>query len=133
MGAGRPRGHQRPAADPEDPPATTAGTSLVNQTKTNGALFRQLAVGADIPLADSLKYNSPGLNLATNNPTRVFPDMGQILADNTNAATGRCPTRRRPPATVPVRDPRVLLGVAADDRLGRLPQRPHDDVPPDGA
>ena len=25
------------------------------------------------------------------NPTRVFPDMAQILAGNTNAATGTCP------------------------------------------
>jgi hypothetical protein len=69
---------------------TTAGTPLASQTKTNGALFRQFGVATDIPLADSLKYNSPGLNLATTNPTRTFPDLGQILADNTNARTGRC-------------------------------------------
>ncbi len=96
-----PAGISGPPPTPEDPPATTAGTSLVNNTKTNGALFRQLAVGADIPLEDSLKYNSPGLNLATNNPTRVFPDMGQILSNWTNAETGRCPAA---PATgaVPV-------------------------------
>ena len=96
-----PAGISGPPPTPEDPAATTAGTSLINNTKTNGALFRQLAVGADIPLEDSLKYNSPGLNLATNNPTRVFPDMGQILANWTNAETGRCPTA---PATgaVPV-------------------------------
>jgi hypothetical protein len=87
-----PAGISGPPPTPEDPAATTAGTSLINNTKTNGALFRQLAVGADIPLEDSLKYNSPGLNLATNDPTRVFPDMGQILANWTNAETGRCPT-----------------------------------------
>ncbi|MDA0180215.1 M12 family metallo-peptidase [Solirubrobacter phytolaccae] len=69
---------------------STAGTALVNQTKTNGVVFRQLGVGADISLEDSLKYHSPGLNLAGTNPTRTFPDMLQILADNTNARTGRC-------------------------------------------
>ncbi|WP_211340149.1 M12 family metallo-peptidase [Solirubrobacter pauli] len=69
---------------------SNAGTALVSQTKTNGPLFRQLGVGTDIALADSLKYHSPGLNLAGTNPTRTFPDMLQILADNTNARTGRC-------------------------------------------
>ncbi len=79
----------------------TAGTSLINQTKKNGVIFRQLAVGADIPLEDSLKYNSPGQNHPNTVPTRVFPDMGQILANWTNAETGRCPNA---PAsgTVPV-------------------------------
>ena len=34
---------------------------------------------------------SPGENLATSDPTRVFPDMAQILADNTNANDGHLP------------------------------------------
>ena len=80
---------------------STAGTALLSNTKTNGALFRQFGVGTDIPLADSLKYHSPGLNLANANPTRVFPDMGQILANNTNAATGACPDAPPAPAAVP--------------------------------
>ena len=80
---------------------STAGTALLSNTKTNGALFRQFGAGTDIPLADSLKYHSPGLNLATANPTRVFPDMGQILAGNTNAATGTCPDPPPAPAAVP--------------------------------
>jgi hypothetical protein len=80
----------------------TAGTALVSQTKTNGPIFRQFGVGADIPLADSLKYHSPGENLVDGNPTRVFPDMAQILADNTNAATGRCPTPPPAPQALPV-------------------------------
>jgi hypothetical protein len=82
---------------------TTAGTALVNQTKTNGVIFRQLGIGADISLADSLKYHSPGLNLAGTNPTRTFPDMLQILADNTNARTGRCEVTVPPaPTALPV-------------------------------
>ncbi|HEX6020776.1 MAG TPA: M12 family metallo-peptidase, partial [Solirubrobacter sp.] len=81
---------------------TTAGTSLVNQVKTNGVLFRQMGVGADISLEDSLKYHSPGQNHPNEVPTRVFPDMAQILADNTNAATGRCPDAPTTGNTVPV-------------------------------
>ena len=79
----------------------TAGTALVSNTKTNGALFRQFGTAADIPLVDALKYHSPGLNLTTTNPTRVFPDMAQILANNTNAATGTCPTAPPAPQAVP--------------------------------
>ena len=44
-----------------------------------------------ISLSDSLLYNSPGENHLTTNPTRVFPDLQQILDNNTNADTGACP------------------------------------------
>jgi hypothetical protein len=77
---------------------TTAGTQLTAQTKTNGALFRQLGVTADVSPTDTLLYNSPGLNLAGTSPTRTFPDMLQILSGNTNAATGRCEVGPIPPA-----------------------------------
>ena len=40
--------------------------------------------------ADSLLYDSPGENHLTNDPTRVFPDLQQILDNNTNADTGSC-------------------------------------------
>ena len=40
---------------------------------------------------DSLLYDSPGENHLTNDPTRVFPDLQQILDNNTNADTGSCP------------------------------------------
>ena len=42
--------------------------------------------------SDTLEYDSPGQNHVTGNPTRVFPDMRQILANNTNAVSGACPT-----------------------------------------
>ncbi len=42
--------------------------------------------------ADSLLYNSPGENHLTTDPTRVFPDLQQIIDNNTNADTGSCPT-----------------------------------------
>ncbi|HEY1089738.1 MAG TPA: M12 family metallo-peptidase [Burkholderiaceae bacterium] len=67
-----------------------AGTSLISNTKTNGALFRQFGLAAIVPNSDSQQYNSPGENHTDGNPTRVFPDMAQILANNTNAVTGTC-------------------------------------------
>ena len=36
-------------------------------------------------------YNSPGENHLTASPTRVFPDLQQIIDNNTNADTGVCP------------------------------------------
>jgi hypothetical protein len=69
----------------------TAGTSLLNNTKTNGPLFAMFPKSGQISLADSLQYNSPGENHLTIDPTRVFPDLQQILDNNTNADTGACP------------------------------------------
>jgi hypothetical protein len=82
-------------------PGSTAGTALVNQVKTNGPLFRVFGKAADVSATDTLKYRSPGENAVTTNPTRVFPDMEQILANNTNAATGTCPTPPPAPAALP--------------------------------
>jgi hypothetical protein len=55
-------------------------------------LFRQFGVRAVVSSSDTIEYNSPGENHVTTNPTRVFPDLAQIVANNTNAATGACPT-----------------------------------------
>jgi hypothetical protein len=76
------------------------GTSLTSNTKTNGPLFHQFGTYAAVTAAGSLVYNSPGENLVGTNPTRVFPDMAQILANNTNAETGTCPTAAATP-TIP--------------------------------
>lgn len=70
---------------------TSAGTGLITQPKLNGPLFRQFGTAAIVSSTDALLYGSPGENLVTTNPTRVFPDMAQILANNTNAETGACP------------------------------------------
>ncbi len=61
---------------------------------------------AHVTPAGTLQYNSPGENLAGTDPSRTFPDLVQILAGNTNAAS-RAPVRHRwcPNATVPVTDP----------------------------
>lgn len=69
----------------------STGTSLSSNTKTNGPLFRQFGTRAIVSNTDTLLYNSPGENAVTTNPTRVFPDLPQILANNTNAETGTCP------------------------------------------
>lgn len=78
-----------------------AGTALVNNTKLNGPLFRQFGTAAIVTAADTLKYYSPGENAVNADPTRVFPDLKQIAANNTNAATGTCPAAPPPPAVVP--------------------------------
>ena len=100
------------ATDPDGDPVTymweqndrgaAAGTGLVSQTKAAGPLFRQFGKGVDVSATDTLKYHSPGENAVNNNPTRVFPDMEQILANNTNAATGTCPTPPAAPTALPI-------------------------------
>lgn len=70
---------------------TTAGTGLITQPKLNGPLFRQFGTQAIVSSTDTLQYHSPGENVVGTDPTRVFPDLLQILAGNTNAETGSCP------------------------------------------
>ncbi len=84
------------------------GTALTNNVKKDGPLFRQFGTSALVSTEDSLKYYSPGQNAVNRNPTRVFPDMDQILANNTNAKTGACPPVPPPPTpTTPVPQPLV--------------------------
>ncbi len=72
------------------------GTGLVDNRKPNGALFRQfsfLAIEGD-------PFSSPALgeNTATAaDLARTFPDLAQVAAGNTNAATGSCPPASSPP------------------------------------
>lgn len=75
------------------------GTGLVDNKKTDGPLFRQFGTAAVVSDEDALKYHSPGLNTATTNPTRVFPDLAQVAANNTNARNGECPAAPPPPTT----------------------------------
>jgi hypothetical protein len=78
------------------------GTGLITQPKLNGPLFRQFGTRAVVSAADTITYNSPGENIVTTNPTRVFPDMVQILANNTNAETGACPTASATPTAAQI-------------------------------
>ena len=85
----------------------STGTGLVDQTKTDGPLFRMFDSYAPVTPAGTLQYGSPGENRADGDPSRTFPDLDQVLAGNTNAATGRCPRPPAPPteggSNVPVR------------------------------
>ncbi|HET9142025.1 M12 family metallo-peptidase [Actinophytocola sp.] len=75
------------------------GTALVSNTKTNGPLFRQFGTAAIVSNEDTLEYYSPGENAVNADPTRVFPDLAQIAAGHTNAATGACPAAPPSPPT----------------------------------
>jgi hypothetical protein len=96
------------ASDPDGDPVAylweqndrggASGTPLVDNTKTDGPLFRVFGTAATVSDEDALKYHSPGENTVTTNPTRFFPDLAQVAAGNTNAATGACPTAPPPPA-----------------------------------
>ncbi len=68
------------------------GTGLIDNTKIDGPLFRVFGTYADVTSAGTLEYNSPGENLATASPRRSFPDTDQVLAGQTNATAGTCPT-----------------------------------------
>jgi hypothetical protein len=70
---------------------STAGTALTAATKTNGPLFRVFGKAADVTPEATQQYYSEGENAVGTDPTRVFPDIDQILAGQTNAETGTCP------------------------------------------
>jgi hypothetical protein len=85
----------------QDDVGTGGGTRLVDNHKVDGPLFRQFGTRLDASIYDPHASPSPGENTVTTDPTRVFPDMAQILAGNTNAATGTCPAAPPDPQTVP--------------------------------
>jgi hypothetical protein len=72
----------------------------MSNTKTNGPLFAMFPFSGQIGPLDTLQYNSPGENHLTASSTRVFPDLQQIIDNNTNADTGLCP--ETPPIAPPV-------------------------------
>jgi len=100
------------ATDANDDPLTymweqndrgaATGTGLISNSKTNGPLFRQFGTRAVIVGSNTLEYSSPGENHTTSDPTRVFPDMAQILSNNTNALTGTCPTAQTTPTAADI-------------------------------
>ena len=86
-------------------PTRPSTTSLLSNTKANGPLFSMFAKSGLISETDTLQYHSPGENHLTDNPTRVFPDLDKILANNTNADTGACTTGPiAPPVPIPIRE-----------------------------
>jgi hypothetical protein len=81
----------------QNDPGAASGTGLVDPNKTNGPLFRQFGTTLLKPPYDPTEYEADGENHPTTDPTRVFPDQAQILANNTNAETGDCPGGPPPP------------------------------------
>ena len=69
----------------------STGTALMSDMKTNGPLFRQFGSAAVVSASDALEYDPRAENAAGMEPTRVFPDLEQILANDTNAESGTCP------------------------------------------
>jgi hypothetical protein len=67
------------------------GNSLQEPVRALGPLFRVFGTAARYASEeDAYLSPSPGQNVATTDPTRTFPDLAQIAAGNTNAATGVC-------------------------------------------
>ena len=101
------------------------GTSLTNNIKRNGPLFRQFGTAALVSGDDTLESPSPGRTRPA--PTRpgCSPTSPRSSPANTNAATGACPTGAPDPGRR-----RLLLRVPADGGLGRRPERPHAPLPP---
>lgn len=91
----------------EGTPLPIGGIALTSNTKYDGPLFRIFGTRADVSDHDALTYGSVGQNLADGSPTRTFPDLAQVLAGTTNAATGTCPD---PPS-----DPEVAVPPAVVD------------------
>lgn len=60
--------------------------------RNDGPLFRVFGEAGRVTDDDSLTYHAPGEHAASDTTYRVFPDLAQVLAGHTNAATGRCPT-----------------------------------------
>jgi uncharacterized repeat protein (TIGR01451 family) len=69
----------------------TAQGSLQTASKATGPLFRVFGTALDNSKYDGTKYNTGGENHPTTDSSRTFPDMAQILANNTNADSGDCP------------------------------------------
>ena len=89
----------------QNDPGIGAGISLLSNTKANGPLFAMFPLSAPVSDQDTLLYNSPHENHITTIPTRVFPDLDQILANNTNADTGSCAAGPiAPPVPIPVKE-----------------------------
>jgi hypothetical protein len=69
----------------QNDPGTGASTLGAHAT---GPLFRVFGKYANVTASNSLLYNSPGENVVTESPSRTFPDIEQIVANQTNAEAG---------------------------------------------
>ena len=119
-----------PAGDPmtymweQNDRGGNSGNGLISNSKANGPLFRQFGVQAVVSDADSILYGSPGENMVSTDPTRVFPDMLQILANNTNAVTGACPAPATPPTAADIACYSEYLPTASYAGYAKVNARP---------
>ena len=104
--------------------AGNSGTGLISSSKSNGPLFRQFGLQAVVGDSDALQYGSAGENVVNTDPTRVFPDMAQILANNTNAETGACPAAASPPTMANIACFSEFLPTASYTGYGKVNARP---------
>lgn len=73
------------------------GSSLLEPVRAVGPLFRVFGTAARYAHPDDTYLSpSPGQNLAGTDPSRTFPDLAQVVAGNTNAQTGWCPSSVSP-------------------------------------
>lgn len=101
-----------------------SGAALMSNSKANGPLFRQFGVQAVVSDSDTLLYGSPGENVVSTDPTRVFPDMAQILANNTNAESGSCPAPASPPTSANIACYSEFLPTASYTGYSKVNARP---------
>ena len=73
----------------------TAGTALVNNTKTNGPLFRQFGTAANVSATDTLLSPSPGLNAGHDGPDARVPGPGADPRQQHERGRRRLPGRAR--------------------------------------
>ena len=85
-------------------------------SKTNGPLFAMFNKSAPVTEEDTLLYNSPHENHVTTSPTRVFPDLQQIL-DEQHERGHRRVHERADRSSGPDPGEGVLLRVPAHLRL----------------
>jgi hypothetical protein len=104
--------------------AGNSGTALMSNGKANGPLFRQFGLQAVVSDSDALLYGSPGENAVSTDPTRVFPDMAQVLANNTNAETGACPAASSPPTAAQIACYSEYLPTSSYTGYGKVNARP---------
>ena len=74
----------------QNDPGGRKGTALIDPDKREGPLFRQFGTPVNTDVYEPGAYGSRGENHATTDPSRVFPNLRQVLRGNTNAATGDC-------------------------------------------
>ncbi len=102
----------------QDDDGGRSGAPLAREPRTDGPLFRVFGDDALVDNEAAGVSPSPGQNRADGVAARTFPDLAQVLAGDTNAATGDC-------SDVPAGDGRLdclseLLPVAAYDPLDPL-------------